>query len=431
MKKHQSLIKLFVVLFFGTAFIFSSSHFGAKAFEKFTNADGLYSEGTSVGSVNLSGKTEGEAVALLEEKYVDWVKNTKMELQYSEKIVPFDLNLFTFDAAQTVYSIQDGQSNIASMSIDLLQVEEQIGLLFPQLDQKELELTKLTADLTNTAAKFENGTFTFNLNKDYQVTGTNQDEVISKAIVKLTEIPSDLQTVVTKYPEIKIAEGATFSLLDFIKQEKLEYSTSLNVIATGMYQSSLPTNFEIVERNISNALPAYAGLGFEAKVNVAKGADFIIKNPNKTPYTFELKLENNNLIVSLKGEHFLYDYKISKKDEQLLKPKTIVQYSAFIKPGQTKVENNGADGQIVKVYRDTYQGTELMNSEILAEDYYPPVYRVEIHGLTGTNDGSTQTTGTTTTTTTEPNGSQTISSSDDVQQDSNDDLWGKSNEQPK
>nr|WP_263325550.1 VanW family protein [Neobacillus sp. Marseille-Q6967] len=429
MKKHQSLLKLFVVLFFCTAFIFSSSHFGAKAFENFTNAGGSYSEGTSVGSVDLSGKSESEAVALLEEKYIEWVKNTKVELQYSEKIVTFDINLFTFDAVQTVYSIKEGQSNMASMSIELLQVEEQIGLLFPQLDQKELELTKLITDLKNTASKLETGTFSFNLNKDYLVAGANQDEVISKAIVKLTDIPSDLETVVTKYPELKIAEGATFSLLEFVKQEKLENSTSLNVIATGMYQSILPTNFEIVERNISNALPVYAGLGFEAKVNVAKGTDFIITNPNKTPYTFELELENNNLIVSLKGANFLYDYKISKKDEQLLKPKTIVQYSALVNPGQIKVENNGADGQLVKVYRDIYHGTELFSSELLVEDYYPPVYRIEIHGLTGSKDGSTQTTGATTTT--GPTGSQTTSSTDNVQQDSNDDLWGKPNEQPK
>lgn len=429
MGKHQPLIKLFIVLFFSSAIIFSSSHFGVKAFENFTNADGIYSEGTTIGSIDVSGKTEAEIISLLEEKYVDWVKNTKMEMQYSEKIVPFDINLFTFDATQTVYAIKDGQQNTASVKIELLQVQEQIHLLFPQVNSEELELTKLTADLTDTAAKFETGSFSFNLNTDYQLANA-KDEVISTAVVKLTEIPNDLESVIAANPEMKVTEGADFSLLEFAKQQKIEKSPSLNVIATGIFEAILPTNFKIVERNISSVLPAYAGLGFEAKVNVDKNADFIISNPNKTPYTIGLQLVNKDLIVTLKGENFFYDYKISKKDEQLLKPKTIVQYSPLLLPGQSRVENNGADGQIVKIYRDTYQGTELINSELLAEDYYPPVYIVELRGLTGKQDGTTQTSGTATTTT-EPNGSQTTSSSDIIQQDSNDDLWGKPNEQSK
>ena len=292
MSKHQPFIKLFVVLFLSTAVIFSSSHFGAKAFENFTNtSDGKYSEGTTVGSIDVSGKTESETISLLEEKYVEWVKNTKFELQYSEKIVPFDINLFSFDATQSVYSIKDGQNNTVSMTIDIMPVQDQVQLQFPQLDANELELTKLKTDLTNTASKFEPGSYIFNLNKDYLIAdASNKDNVISKAIVKLTEVPNDLEAIVTANPEMQIAEGATFSLLDFAKQQKIESSSSLSLIATGIYQSILPTNFKIMERNISSALPNYTAVGFEAKVNVADGADLIIVNPNTTPYTVELKI---------------------------------------------------------------------------------------------------------------------------------------------
>ena len=168
MNKHQPFIKLFVVLFLSTGVIFSSSHFGAKAFENITNSsNGIYTEGTTVGSIDMSGKTETETIALLEEKYVEWVKNTKFELQYSEKVVPFNVNLFSFDATQSVYSIKDGQNNTVSMTIDLMPVEDQIKLQFPQIDLKEIELTKLITDLSNTAAKFETGSYKFNLNKDY------------------------------------------------------------------------------------------------------------------------------------------------------------------------------------------------------------------------------------------------------------------------
>jgi hypothetical protein len=428
--KYQPFIKLFVVLFLSTGVIFSSSHFGAKAFENITNSsDGMYSEGTTVGSIDISGKTESETIALLEEKYVEWVKNTKFELQYSEKIAAFDSNLFSFDATQSVYSIKDGQNNIVSMTIDLMPVEDQIQLQFPQIDLKELELTKLITDLSNTAAKFETGSYKFNLNKDYLIAeASKKDNIISTAIVKLTEVPNDLATLVTANPEIQIAEGANFSLLEFAKLQKIESSSSLSVIATGIYQSILPTNFKIIERNISSALPNYTAVGFEAKVNVPTGADFIIVNPNTTPYTVELKLDNKDLMVTLKGEKFLYDYKISKKEAQQLKPKTIVQYSPLLLPGQSKVQKNGVDGQIVKIIRETYQGEQMITSELLSEDYYPPVYRVEIHGLTGAQQAATDTTSTTPT---NPIGNPSTPFPSIIEKDSDDDLWGKPNEQAK
>lgn len=430
MSKHQPFIKLFVVLFLSTAVIFSSSHFGAKAFENITNAsDGKYSEGTMIGSIDISGKTESETISLLEEQYVEWVKNTKFEFQYSEKIVPFDMNLFSFDATQSVYTIKDGQANTVSITIELLPVEEQIQLKFPTINTQELELTKLLTDLTTTASKFEAGSYIFNLNKDYLlVDASKKDNVISKSIVRLTDVPNELGSILTANPELQIVEGATFSLLEFAKQQKIESSASLSVIATGIYQSVLPTNFKILERNISNELPNYTGVGFEAKVNVADGADFIIVNPNTTPYTVELKLENKDLIVTLKGEKLIYDYKISKKEEQQLKPKTIVQYSPFLLPGQTKVQNNGLDGQIVKIFRETYQGEQLIASESLSEDYYAPAYRVEVHGLIGTQQASTVTP---ISTTTNPTGNPSTTTSEIIEQNSDDDLWGKPNEEPK
>lgn len=432
--KNKRFIKLFAVLFFSTAFIFSSSHFGAKAFENFSGADGKFSEGTSVGAIDVSGKTKSDAISMLEEKYVDWVKNTKFELQYSELIVPFDTNLFHFDSAQTVSAIVDGQQNQAVVTIEMLQVGEQIQILFPQLDSNKLELTKLTSDLSNTASQFINGSFSFNLSTDYlMVDPASQNAVISEAIVELKDVPGELQAVIETNREILIDKEATFSVLEFAKNQKIENSTILSVIATGIYQAILPSNFLITERSISSALPEYAVLGMEAKVNSAKRTDLVIVNPNKSLYTLELRLVNNSLIVTLKGEKLLNNYKISKKDEQQLKPKTIKQYSPLVESGQIKVQTEGADGKIVKVYRNVYQNNQLIKSELISEDYYPPVYRVEIHGLTGTSQGAATDAGGSTTVSPNPNGSQTTPPlSDETQQNPDDTgLWGKPNEQPK
>jgi hypothetical protein len=432
MGKDQRLLKLFVVLFFSSAFMFSTSHFGARAFEKF-NSDGSYSEGTTVGSVDISGKTKTEAISLLEEKFVEWVNNTKIDLQFSEKTVPFDINLFHFNAKQTVNNIIDGQKNTATITIEMLQVEDQMQIIFPEIDSNNFEFAKLTKDLTEKASLFETGTYSFNLTSDYIIAdSTKADVIISESIVELEDIPFDLATVIEANSEITIAEEATFSLLEFAEKQKVEKSDSLNLIATGIYQAILPTNFEIVERNISNVLPSYATLGYEARVDFAKGADLVIVNPNKAKYIFELKLENNKLKVTLKGVKLLYNYEIIKKDVQQLKPKAIVQYSPLLLPGKTKVQNAGADGQVVKVYRDTFQGNKLIQSELLSEDYYAPAYRVEIHGLEGTTEGNQTISGNKPTAEVAPTNGQTPSPTETPEKDSSDDeLWGKPNEQAK
>ena len=340
MGKNQQFVKLFFVLLFSTVFIFSFSHYGAKAFEKITNIDGEFSEGKTIGSLNGSGKTEDEAISQLEEKPSDDIK---------------------------------------------------------------------------------------------------KESVVNTAVVEIKDIPLGLQSIIEKNPEIEIAAESTFSLLEFAKKQKINDIDSLNLMATGIYQVILPSNFSIVERNINSSLPDYSSLGFEAKVNPIKKADFVITNPNKAKYILTLHLENNQLKVEMKGETLIYTYKISTKDEQKLAPKTIVQYSPLLLPGKTKIQTKGEEGQIVKVYREIYQGDQLIKTELISEDYYPPIYQVEIHGLEGMQETTptTDSTGTQVDTTnqsvgTTTNNDQTATTSDPEQQDTNEsNIWGITNEQPK
>lgn len=435
MDKNQPFIKLFVVLFFSTAFIFSFSHFGAQAVEKITNASGKFSDGTQIGFLDVSGKTESEAISLMEETYVDWLKNTSMELQCEEITVPFDVNQFKLNSKQTVDSIKDGQKNLAFITINKSQVEEQVQILFPQLKSSNFDLDKLTSSLNGAASLYEKGSQTFNLHHDYLLS-SKKDTVLNVAVVEMKDVPYDLQSVIEKNPTIEIPEESTFSLLNFATEHKMDKSFALNEIATGIYQAILPSNFSIIERNIGSALPEYASLGFEAKINLDKKADLVFANPNKAKYILKVQLENNRLTVSLKGEKLLYDYEISTKDEQKLKPKTIVQYSPLLLSGKTMIKTKGEEGQMAKIYRDVYQVDQLIRSELISEDYYPPVYQVEVHSLSGatqtngTQSGSAATTQIVTIPTPSANTTEpTITTSQQSIDES--DLWGKPNEQPK
>jgi hypothetical protein len=440
LSKNQRVIRLFVVLLFSTAFIFSFSHFGAKAFGVSSSSDGNFSAGTSIGFLDVSGKSKSDAASLLEEKYVEWLKETTITLQYQEKMVPFDLDLFHLNSKKTVDSLKDGQQNTAFITIDKSKVEDQLQILFPQLKSSDFDINKLTASLEETVSEFQKGKSTLNLYINFLLANQlKKDTVLSSSSVSLREIPDYLQSFIDANRKIEIPEEASFSLLGYINEKKLKVqSESLKIIATGIYDAVLPSNFTIIERNISNTLPDYAQVGYEAKVNKDTKEDLVFSNPNKGKYYLDLQLENNQLTVTLKGEKLLYSYKISKKEEQKLKPKTIIQYSPLILPGKVKIQNNGADGKVVKVYRNVYQGEQFIKSELISEDYYPPAYRIEIHALASsvytqtqpatTSDGTSTTTQTTDTT----NQTSNTSATTDTQPVSNEtDLWGKPNEQPK
>jgi hypothetical protein len=440
--KNFQFIKLFFVLLFCTAFIFCFSHFGAEAFSNKRSMQGTFSSGTTIGYIDVSGKSKSEAASLLEEQYVEWLKETKINLQYQDRNVPFDLDLFHLDSKKTVDSLKDGQNNTACITIDKSKVAEQVENLFTPLKSSDLDIDKLTAALTENVSQFQKGTTFLNLYNNFLLTDKlNKDTVLNTVSVTFKEVPDDLQSLIDYLPKIEIPQESSFSLLGFINEKKVNLQAeTLNTLATAIYQAILPTNISIVERNISSTLPDYAQLGYEAKVNRETKEDLVFFNPNKDKWYLDLQLENNKLIVSLKGKNLLYNYKMMTKDEQKLEPKTIIQYSPLILPGKIKIQNVGANGKIAKVYRDVYQGNQFIKSEFISEDYYPPAYRIEIHGLASSTNTAAQTTGTQTdtiidnqqtTNTTNQNSNQTTVNADTQPISNETNLWGKPNEQSK
>jgi hypothetical protein len=212
---------------------------------------------------------------------------------------------------------------------------------------------------------------------------TKTEVTLNTATIPLVEIPVELQTVLLNHPKVEISANSAFSFDDFAKKQKVDGLSpdNLSILATVMYEAILPTNFTIDERNIGVDLPKYAKLGFEAKVDLLNQRDLVFSNPNQTSCTLEFQLSDNLLQVTLKGEPLPYVYQIVKQNEQKITPKAIVQYSPYLKPGQVLVNQMGTSGQTVDIYRDIYQGSKLVSSELISNDYYPPVQSVEIHAL--------------------------------------------------
>lgn len=88
------------------------------------------------------------------------------------------------------------------------------------------------------------------------------------------------------------------------------------------------------------------------------------------------------LFVRINGAPFLYSYKINLEEKTSYKPKSIIRYTSLLEEGQEKVIQEGKDGLSVKITREVFdlEGA-LVDSEEIAEDFYPPTHKIIETGL--------------------------------------------------
>jgi hypothetical protein len=437
-------VKIFIILFVCTFFIFGFSHFGAKAFYSMINSD-IIPDGTSIGAVDISGKTPNEAAKLVDDQLTKWLAETVIGISFKEKTVQLDNAFFQFEVVQSVEEAIDGKRNEVRVHIDKEPFADFLNMNFPTA-VSEIDAEKLFAELLTAANHLEIGEYEVELEKAMPE-DANQEAVLNEASVEASDRWSGNMA---EQFIIEIPARSQFSLLSFLKENGLENESAeeLSVLANAIYQVILPSNFSILERHISNEKPDYARLGFEARVNPEKKMDLAFANNNDLAFRIEWRFDAGILDVTLLGSPLLYQYSITTKDEQNFAPKTIKRIDPLLSPGEVRVQNDGKDGELIKVIRQVYDETGVfLTEEVLSEDYYPPVHRVEIHGVIDEENGS-QPNGDEEFPPDEPNlpGEQDVTDSDetkesgitdradDAEETTDDeenqysDLWGKPNE---
>lgn len=431
---NQQGIKLFVVLLFCTIFIYSFSHFGVLAYNATTSSGDEFKEGTFIGSLNVSGKSKSEATTALAEEVAKWRTETKIELFYKEKNAPIDLAIFNFELEGSVTSAVNGTANPVIVSINQHDLRQAYKLISPDLSIEDVNEDTFGAELSTYPANLSIGTFKVQLENHMNDSGNN--EVISQAEITLKNTIAPVAEGVQKLSSIKIEPRSQISLTDlFASNDMTEFSNEAkSIIASGIYEAILPTNFIIVERNISLNLPQYAKLGYEALVNEDKNLGFSFANPNESSYEIKLSVNANVLNVELFGSPFLYEYRILLGEQEKFKPKKIIQYSPQLKPNAVTIKQPGQDGIQMKVYREVYdENGSLLRTETISDDFYPPVHQIEIHGLKSTsspasgenNETGTKNDGSTDEGTNQQNPDSTTEPADS---ESEDKLWAKPSE---
>lgn len=374
----RQILKIsFIVLIF-TLFSFGSTYLGASALSSRNADESIYLENTFIGSLEISNKTQGEAKALLDEQWNDWVSNAKIKLSYKEENFQVSPSLFTLESDETIKTAISGKHNAVHIAAEegFFQAKQ----LLPDYVWSNLDTKKLEEDILLSIQEF-NQNIALQLDKYLP---QEKSTIVSSAAVKLNAEEHEVLDFVESYPSIELNPESQFSLEAFVQDSKMNNlsAATYSQIATAIYKAIQPTNFTISERYISRQLLDNIEPGFEAKVNFEKKMDFKFYNPNNTPYLVKFTYYNSELEVAIEGPPFLYNYSILTWDKQEFKPRTIKQYSSLLDQGQKSVETEGTPGVIVKVIREVYkQNGELLRTEQLAEDFYPPVHRVEIHPL--------------------------------------------------
>jgi hypothetical protein len=375
----RKIIKLSLIVSVYSLFIFSFTYFGASTISFKSSANQVFSEKTFIGTIDVSGKSPEEAKSALEAKRSEWASSAEIMLSYKGQTFSVAAAQYDFLIEESIASAVNGTQNKVLVNLDKDVIDEMPTIpisLISDLNKESLKKELLLAAenfVQMTEISLENY-----LPKE-------ERKVISSAVIQISEGNQEIQEFAKLYPSIEIAPETQFSLAAFVQESELNNrpSYTYSQIATAIYQALMPTNFLIAERHIGSQLPDNIQAGFEAKVNFEKKMDLIFFNPNKFSYSMAFKLKATELEVSIIGVPLLYNYSIITSEKQEFKPRTIKQYSPMLEQGQKSVEVEGSPGILVKVYRETYnQNGELLKSELLSEDFYPPVHRVEILPLT-------------------------------------------------
>lgn len=427
--RNQQALKLLLVLIFCIYSVVGFSHFGVKAYERIMNDKDVYIEGTMIGTVSIAGKTENEALKAVDEQLTSWLDKTTISVHYKEKSVPFPVDSLQFDVGAAVKQAKQGQKNDLFVQYD--DWDEFFSALTTTITPADFQMDKLKDELLFAAKNLTTGSHSIRL-EHFSATN-NESDLLTVNEVKL-DYSDDLAWFLNE--SLELEPVSHYSLLDDIKTKTDDSFSPLTLskIATAIYELILPTNFVVVERHISNELPSYAKLGYEATVNYELHQDLVIANPNELGFQIEFTRQDDHLFVTLNGAGFLNRYMTSAEGQESFKPKTIRQFNPQLEATEIRVKAEGKEGQLIKIVREHYseQG-ELLKKELISEDFYPPIHRIEISGLITNNDASNV------------NGynEQEVEEDADPEQENDDDvmeedvaveesdLWGKPNEIPK
>ncbi len=391
---NQQHLKLFLLLLFGSLFIILFTHGGMFVYEQTVLADGTFGDGTKIGPVDVSGLEKSEAEMKLADAAADWDESAGFSLELQPEVRPFT-EAVSIDVEASIKSAQHGKSNRPVVILQEKSIEQTAASLNAGNEAFHYNLAKLREQIVEDAALLKSGTYTYNLLSYIDMEKTEKQVVSSATISGLAAEMPFLNEYMKTGEKVTIPPGSSFSVLETYgnKGEPGGKDQYLSTISSVLYRAVAGTNFQVTERHISDTAPDGSLLGYEAKI-IPDQLDFVIFNPNSVPYDITFELSEDDLTVDITGIPFVFRYEARQGEKKVYGPKTITHYSSLLTNGEKKVVREGSEGYTIQLLRiERKPSGEMVSEEVLDEDYYPPVHRIEERPLKAGTDSTSNDSG--------------------------------------
>ncbi|MGG3450847.1 G5 domain-containing protein [Domibacillus aminovorans] len=376
MKKKET-VKIAAMFMMLTLYFIGFSYYGTAVYEKFFQSNERFDEGTMIGSESFDHVTKVEAMRTLTEKVTAWQLDRVLTFQYVEKSANISTNLIEFQIEKSIEKAVTGQKSKLYTTVSAERLQAELDEQFPLLRDTTFDIETLTSDIADIGDYLKPEETIIDL-----TLYMNEEAKQSIAAEALTGTVSEpLAAFIKTNSSIPVKSGDVVSFNKWLSSTQYGEldNESINILSSALYRLVMQTNFVLLEKNQSIALPDDLELGYEAKVDQANDQDFIFLNENNTSYTVEWKVLDGKLYGVLKGMPFYYTYMPVLKNKAELPTKTILQFDPSMPYGTTRVERFGESGVMIDVYRQTREGTLKLKEEKVAEDFYLPVHQFEWH----------------------------------------------------
>lgn len=399
-------IKTFLLVFVGANFLMFFPQLVTYAYNVLFQSEQNFARNTSIGTVLVEGLSPKDAETKVLKAAEQWQKSQAYTLTFADQSVQIPLQNFSFVVPESIASAEAGVANTLYVNVDANDLTNQLIKLVGSDFLENINQQALKAELEKQAGLFAS-TKTISITHFLRGEAANR-QVISSANISIHDVNS-LQQWVEQHPQLTIPAHANYSFVQNIVGKQTEFSDDfLSKAASALYEASLATNLEIIERSISTELPEGYKLGYEARVN-RSNLDLILYNPNDYDMTVQFQVENGNtLIAEITGFVTGKSYKVVERNRITYPYKQIIQYSN----DPTSKPQSGKEGYSIQIYRNIYDASGIkIKTSLIAKDFYLPVNEVVVKDpvsdttLPGTTSPNTSTTtdsttssGTTTTT---------------------------------
>lgn len=386
----KKTLATFLAVLISTSLLIGFTYGGSFAYSSMFPSSTLLDKGTRVANISIGDKTIDEAIKLLYAETEAWKAANTISFHYKDKYtVNVASTLFNFDIEGAVQYAVVNQIAPLIVSINEATVNEMLNTLSSAELAAKIDRDRLYNDLQAFARSLKEEEHQVNLHDYFLPEHAEEQVIVSEAYITNFVFSDTLKQMVSILNGTSIEPRQTTSFLTMVPESAHSHSYEMSVIATGLYQVFLETNFEVIERHISQFLPEYSDLGLEAFVSFPSH-DLRVYNPNYISYVVEMNLQSDLLHLKLTGIPFETSYRIEKEKEQSFDPKTVLQFSANVADGQMELVSPGQPGFAVNVVRKIYSSNgSLLGSELITEDFYRPKHRVELRSLIKKEEPST------------------------------------------